>query len=347
MIRFFAYFNAILLFKFTTSHILSEYYSYSNSANICGKIEMQWNCPTVPMCVLCCRKSKYCKAFLFKNRGLTKERCNLILSNTNATTPVNVFEGFVYYARTKSSLGTCSYHNKCLMETHGWGSSCPKLYHSFDDPSFGTVTGPVQYISSVKGGFAYSFFNASASQGYLNIGMFPHPEYCFPAPHLCDRGVSYAFWLYLPTQNGECQTFVTTLPKHGVGFAFAYFIHDRLQFLVKRDLKKYVIIIEKDDFLSEYNFSTWIHCAYKFKFNPELGIAEIDAYLDGKRRPDAEKYAMEWPDTNTYGYDGRLDVGHLFVNVEDDQCSGNMQIDELYIWEEELLYEDILQLYDA
>ena len=79
---------------------------------------------------------------------------------------------------------------------------------------------------------------------------------------------------------------------------------------------------------------------------PLLLLDRYDAYLDGKIRPQSEKVTTNIGTPWSGTHDGRLDVGHYYVNVENSN-SANMQMDELFIWETELSCDDAIRLYNA
>ncbi len=80
---------------------------------------------------------------------------------------------------------------------------------------FAGVFGAVTFPHSSQGGTAYSFNDVPNSQGFLNLGTYPHPEHCFPVPDLCGDGISVAFWIWIfpPWVTGAMNMQVGDLSK--------------------------------------------------------------------------------------------------------------------------------------
>ncbi len=298
-------------------------------------------------CSMSCGGISSCKAMLFNKESPQSERCILVLSGGNASINVTDWKGYMYFELRNQE--SCGLEGTILADLEIL-PGCPREYNLFDNPTLGTITGAVDFPASPVGGTAYSFSNAPDSQGFLNIGTFRQSDYCFPCPDLCSDGVTFAFWLYMHVPVGQNQGFITTMRNSGPGFLVTWSgsSHKNLAFIVRRnsEIIRDNIYIKQEDFLAEYNFTTWIHFVYTYKYNNVTRTARHEAYLNGKIRPQSEKVTQNWPEWYVGNYDGRLDVGHYYVDRAT-RNSANMQMDELYIWEAELSCGDVIRLYQA
>ncbi len=74
----------------------------------------------------------------------------------------------------------------------------------------------------------------------------------------------------------------------------------------------------------------------------------MDLYINGVPRPDSEKEDdVPFTFDNTGSYHGMLDIGRMYLDEIHPSQMGNIKIDELIIWEEVLLYCDVIRLYNA
>ncbi len=337
-----------LIFFSWTSSLLIKHLVHKNVTSTCGRMISNHEYKKLLACSTKCSELTTCKALLYSKHTSMAERCILILKDNNDKIQLSQWIEYKYYNVIDASQKSCTVPGSSPIKPEKWTSDCPKIYQSFDAMPGISSHGPVQSVASVKGGNAYAFTNAPTNQGYLNLGMYPQSNFCFPSPELCREGFSIAFWLRMEGPNGAYQGFITSMPHEGPGFTLCLTDQSQLIFFIRRDsdTKRDKIFISESSFLLEHNFNTWIHYVFTYKFNQMINVSRLAGYLNGKPRPDSEKFTDSWYVSNNDDYDGRLHIGHYYVN-DDTHYSGNMQFDELIIFEQELPCDDVFRLYEA
>ncbi len=143
--------------------------------------------------------------------------------------------------------------------------------------------------------------------------------------------------------------FITTELKQGPGFTVfwspSYFFN--LQVRRDQDTVTEHIKISPSDFLADFGYNTWHHYVVTYKYDGINNGTNMDAFINGIRRPDTEKSAEAgfYGGDNTEDYDGRLQLGVYWIGH--DTARGNMKMDEILIWERKISAEDVMRLYEA
>ena len=72
----------------------------------------------------------------------------------------------------------------------------------------------------------------------------------------------------------------------------------------------------------------------------------LEVYINGRIESRLLKYTIPWNNANTQDYDGNLQLGSISVG-DYHWAPGNMIMDDLVIWEQELSCDDAFRLYLA
>ena len=334
----------------TRGAILSDKFKQINKKVISGQLTIESYSENTMLCMTKCLLKSDCKGILFNENKHISERCKIVTDGK-----------YFIDLMLLSGLNLYGYHDAHFDVTGltGWTSGRPKLYFPLDSDT-GTKLGtrPLnnQFIAGGKIGNAYykPYDGSFAQRAYYNLGYYPSSDYCFPEPATCNAGVSYAFWLNTlgDTTNPSdmWQGFITTMPREGPGF-YVYYRHSKgMYFRIRRDsdTKREQVKIPSSTFLSNYGYNVWVHYVITYKFNQSVNINanSMKVYLNGIDRPAGEKSVLHsWAKNNTEDYNGNLEIGHHLIT--NSGAVGNMKMDELMIWEEELPQSDVETLYNA
>ena len=206
-------------------------------------------------CSVECLKESWCISILFHGKAIPSERCELVSSESPSVIDLDGLPGYDHFA---ISMVSCS--NMGMSTPPGWRSGCPRLNFSLDSQLTGSALN-VHFLSAGKLGQALNVpVPHSASDGYYNLGSFPETDYCFPDPARCPDGVTFAFWMKIPSFPATNEGYLTTRLEGGPGL-MVYGKHDGLYFMYRRyaDLKQAYVKINDATFHAEFDLTTWIH----------------------------------------------------------------------------------------
>ena len=295
---------------------------------------------TLRSCAMKCSTQAvpHCSGLAFPSNSPESSKCFHIIDGNNVTdrTSIMWIEYEFFYLSGK------------LPMTH-WISPTPKLYFPLDNDT-GSRHGPNPgNVAFIGGGIAgNAFYNpiGGGVKSYYRLGDYDSPEYCFPVPASCPKGVTFAFWLKILGDPGTgAQGILTTRTSAGGGFKLMFYPTNGLHTFTNRDfdMKEERLKVSNSMFLEKYGYGNWFHYLWRYKFeNSSLGN-NMNLNLNGVSRPDSEKSLGGWGGTPEH--DGRLDLAHGTINQNDKY--GNIMMDEFKIWEEMLIEEQAEYVYYA
>ncbi len=334
--------------------IEDQKFSKGNRTTICGQIVDSGNVKSLLACSEICSTHAGCKGILHLKNDHTPDKCQLVTSDGNAKFSNGETDGFDVYS-IKAPGNVCNNLGIGVPSPSGWGSGCPRVYFPLDSAAEGTVEGgglaAIQFVSG-KVGNSFYFPNPDANiQAYFNLGSFPVTNYCFPDPERCIQGVSFAFWLNLlaPGSGGGGQ--ITTIPNGGPGFLLLLNTGSgpgTPHFIIRRDSDSVeeIIGLNDADFQANYGHDVWVHYILTYKYDGTNAGNNMELYINGKVDPAAWKNTGPWPQANTADFSGTLDLGAFYTGSQW-WGTGNLKMDELIIFEEQLPCEDTIKLYEA
>ncbi len=330
--------------------------SKGKRANICGQVEDKGDIKSLLHCSEKCLINGHCKGILFPNNKSTKDNatCKLVTSGHNTMLNINETEGFeIYSIKTKPKPGVCNNLGIGVPTPSGWGSGCPRVYFPLDSAVEGTAVGggsaAIQFVIG-KVGNSFYFPNPDANiQAYFDLGIYPLTSYCFPDPERCVQGVSFAFWLNLLTPGSAgIAGQITTMPNEGPGFLLFTTAAGTPVFTIRRDSDSMeeLIGLDEADFQINYGHDVWVHYMITYKFDGTNAGNNMELYINGKVEAAAWKTIDPWPQANNADFSGTLNLGAFYTGYQG-WATGNLKLDELIIFEEQLPCEDAIKLYQA
>ncbi len=280
-------------------------------------------------------------------------RCKHILYG-KAQNNLSSYAGYMLYSYKAHMQTKCTTLQMGNIAVQNWQSSCPHLYFSLNDMEEGKALGieprNIQIVSdAILGKALYNPTTDWHIQSYYTLGKYPVATHCFNFPETCPRGMTIAFWLNICGSTNNYQGFVTSMKTVGAGFSISWNVLNwgGLNFRVRRtsDMIQEEVVISHSVFHSEYGgFNSWNHFVMTYFYNGHDNI--IGIYVNGIKRTDVfskvEYRALTVDDEGC----GVLDLGRYYTD-NDNIAMGNMKIDEVIIWEDLILAQDINNLYDA
>ncbi len=309
-----------------------------------GILNTATNYQTLRSCAMSCSSKAVtnCSGLAFSSNKPESLKCFHIIDDSYVTDRTSV---------TWSEYGFFYLSGKLPM-TH-WISLKPRLYFPLDEDT-GSRHGPnPENIAFIGGGIVgNAFYNPTGGgiKSHYRLGNFNSPEYCFPVPASCPHGVTIAFWLKLLGDYGSSpQGIITTRTSSVGGFKVLFYPGSSggLNTYAIRyfDMKAEKLKVKNPMFLATYGYGTWFHYLWRYKFeNTSLGN-NMNLNLNGVVQLDVEKSKPGF--SGAPGHDGRLDLGHEYVNRNNDGTNGNIMMDEIKIWEEMLTEEQAEYVYYA
>ncbi len=271
----------------------------------------------------------------------TSVRCKHI-RHGSGNLNVTAFHGYDLYILNCYQLGVefTTYYVKS-----GWALSCSKLYFSLDSYT-GIAQGSYDHIdftSDGKFGRSFSLYNhndpadSSIATAYLDLGDYPPPDFCFLRPDSCPRGASCSFWLNIRGPTNTWQGFITSKRLVGLGFTMFWGPIGTGIGLQTSDASNSRFYIPIHIFDLMFGYNVWHHYTYVYKY--EAGH-NLQLYVDGNLvTTDFEAL----PDGYTPNDDSCLYLGKL--HTDETFGMGQMKLDEVLVWQEQLSQDDVLYLY--
>ncbi len=335
--------------------VLSTYFEQGSRTTFCGHIVPETNAGMSITCSFTCLLHKFCKGIAFNAEAHHSERCKLITSHTGThidqTQLIN--NGYTQYSIKNASPTQCSNIGSISIPPD-WRSGCPRLYFPLDQMSEGTALGPhASTISFTNGKINNSlhFPNPTGDmKAYFSLGYYPSTSWCLPEPERCPEGVTFAFWLKIHGTTGGYQGFISTIAPGGPGFIAGWHHgYNGLYFEVLRnsDTIAETVRMNHNNFVSLYGFGMWVHYIVTYKANSGIDENNVEVYFNGQvQYGNSWKHTTSWYHDNTLDYDGRLELG-LSQLGNPYWAPGNMDLDDLIIWERQIPCDDAFRLYQA
>ncbi len=237
-----------------------------------------------------------------------ESRCKLVYNGRNCIN-ASVFNEYTYY-RTKGmiDIGIGVKVSPC------WKAGNPKVYFSLDDIGTGIALGQnpsnIQFVSDSVVGKA--FHNPLVSS-YFDLGTYPSSSFCFPEPAICPNGVTFAFWLNVLGNTGDWQGFISTMLDNGPGFEVYWEPSWGFYLEIRRDqdtVTEYIEIAHAT-FMADFGYNSWHHYVVTYLYDGSNPGNNMEAYIDGVKRPDSEKQIMNYfhDGGNTADYSAGLQLG--------------------------------------
>ena len=185
-------------------------------------------------------------------------------------------------------------------------------------PVGGEIGEGAEVISDDNGN--YMNFNGSL-RGYIR-----YPENgsnCYQNPKVCDKGVTFAFWIWM---KGTHDVYIFSTGQgspHGEGYGLRRKDSNNLFFVVKYDKQRWFVRI-RGTTPQEH----WEHFVFTWNSVPN----DIHSYLNGCDVNQANEY--NYYDNNKYAFK-RFVPFVIGCNPAIDMCA-TMLLDEMVIWEEPL-----------
>ncbi len=336
------------------SGIQSSYHKMKFDTIVSGQIKSASDSWKLILCSANCIKSKCsCKGILFNKNQPKSMRCKHILYGT-AQNNLSSYAGYMLYSYKVHMQTKCTTLQIGNVTLQNWQSSCPHLYFSLDDmeegKALGIEPGNIQIVSdAILGRALYNPTTEWHIKSYYTLGKYPVATNCFHFPETCPHGMTIAFWLNICGTTNNYQGFITSMKAVGAGFSIVWseqswsgftFRVRRASDMIQEDIK-----IPHSVFHSEYGgFNTWNHFVMTYFYNGNENI--IGIYVNGNECTNVARYVEYRALTVDTEGCGVLDLGRYYTD-NDDIAMGNMKIDEVIIWEDQISAQDIHNLYNA
>ncbi len=291
-----------------------------------------------------------CQGILFNKSKPLDSRCKQVHTGQKCINQSELNGYTFYYSNDMKQIGIGIKVSSC------WNSGYATRHFPLDDIGSGVakgeIPGNIQFVSGgVIGNTLYNPTAVHDNAAYLELGMFPSGNYCFPEPAICPDGVSFSLWLNVLGDTGNWQCFITTAPHGGPGFSMSWNPDPAwgFYFEVRRDNDTFTewIHITSSDFMTNFGYNTWHHYVITYMYDGSNNGNNMEAFIDGLLRPDSGKITQAGFDEgpNTANYDGRLQLGVYLL--DSNAYRGNMKMDDILIWERKISSEDVKRLYEA
>ncbi len=335
-----------------TGDIKSKHFEQGNSTTGCGHI-MSVDAGSQITCSDRCLSQRLCKGMIFNGHAKHAQRCKLITSESTMRISGLISEhNYKQYSFKIPLESPCKDLRISVDTPTEWRAGCPKLYFPLDEILEGTAQGPdASTIEFAPGKINNSFYLPNPTgnvQAYFSLGNYPSTDYCFPEPQKCKDGVSFSFWLNILAPSHGTQGIITTTASGSPGFIINWsgqYEDIHIQFRRDSDTMIELIALDQQDFEESFAFGIWVHYIITYKFGAGIFGNNVELYLNGEVHDKSFKWTGPWPEANTADYDGRLEVGHYFLGTLGGE--GNIRLDDLVIWEEQISCDDAYRLYHA
>ena len=317
--------------------------------NTTGFIKDVDNNHSLRQCAFDCMLTTKCVAVLFNPSTPDQNACKHMIRGlgTINLTHWKGYELYMFeYDTEDPGIGA-------IKTPSGWTSGKPRLYFPLDS-DIGTRHGVdydnIDFTNDSIIGKAFLNPSDGTTQSYYELGNYSENEFCFIELVQCPEGASIALWVKIMGHAGTWQGIISTMAFYGhstgtigPGFSLFWAQQNAVRYLVgkRTDGFSKEIAIPNSKFLSDFSLKTWNHFVLTYKNN------DINLYINGVPRPDSEKINAQYPVDNGQDYHGILSIGRVYVNLDGPNFMGNVKIDEVFVWERELPYYDVIRLYDA